>query len=179
MDACSAGCLLALLCRQTLACNQNRREANQVLIPKIEISLRQYDWSIIPGRALARFDSGKRTENILCRPTRPACCTFYLSNLITVQCSTVQYLPAQSNRWHSMHKITMPCLASALYLPSSHLSLKNPSSITSATAQATASSMYCNLLRMEKRTSKTPSKSRGACLASPSGSLILVYFAGA
>jgi hypothetical protein len=114
-------------------------------------------------------DSGKRTENISCRPTRPACCTFYLSNLITVQCSTVQSLPAQSNRWHSMHKITMPCLASALYLPSSHLSLKNPSSITSATAQATASSMYCNLLRMEERTSKTPSKSRGACLASPSG----------
>jgi hypothetical protein len=51
--------LPALLALQAafLQCNQR----SQVLIPKIEISWRQYDWSVL-GRALARFDSGKRTE---------------------------------------------------------------------------------------------------------------------
>lgn len=154
------------------ACNPS----GQVLIPKIEISLRQYDWSVVSSSRLLPLHSRKRTE------------TIYLSNLITVQ-----YLPAQSNRWHSMHEITMPCICIIVVLhiarkrtpphsipPSSHLSLKNPSSIT-WTPQPPKLRLQV-LLQFNAHGKKGRPRlqvslgARIACVASPSGSLVLVYF---
>ena len=117
--------------------------------------------------------------------TDSTCCTFYLSNLIAVQCGTVQYLPAQSYRWHSMHKITNALRlhsCGAPHLPSSHLSLKSSSSITWTPQPPKLRLRVLQFIahgRKDVQDSKTPSRSRSAraCLASsPSGSLVLVYF---
>jgi hypothetical protein len=166
---------------------QSESKRSQVLTPKIEISLRQYDWSILWSRSRS-LRLQKKNRNIH-RPTRPAApfvlvtvlrsssryCTVvpttYPPSLIAgIRCTTSQCL-VSALLWYSTLQADTPPIP---YLPSSHLSLKNPSSITwtpqppKLRLQSTA--IYC---AWEERTSKIPSK----CLASPSGSLVLVYFA--